>query len=364
MIGNYTYNQTSRSQIASFAVTNTNLQSVLTNFARVKGAFGYRASVCFRIQAITNPFQAGRVRMVFQPFYQTTEHHDRLNAITPVSQLPGVELDLAETTSVVLKIPFIHPFNYFRVAPDPTGQDNLGTMSIFAYTPIALAPGTVAPKLTVWLWLEDFELVGAASTDLEAQAGKFQKKDVSSREADAIPGNVSNVLAAGANLTTWLGKKIPIISSYSGMATWALRKSAEIASSYGWSKPVANTPPVKMLNTNNIYQFNCDGPDAAFNLGTTVDNAISPYPGFAGTDVDEMAFSYVTGLFAAISTPSLSTTDAVQQMIYTCSLSPASMYFNGLASNRVPVAGKPPGIAFWPAPVYYMANLLDRKSVV
>jgi len=357
-IGTYTYNQTTRSQITSFRVDNPTLQSTLTNFARVRGAFGYRATVCFRIQAISNPFQAGRVRMCFQPFYELTQHHDRFNAITPVSQLPGVELDLAESTSAILKVPYIHPYNYFRVAAESYDEDNLGTMSIFAYTPVALAAGTVAPKLTLWLWLEDFELIGAASTDLTAQSGRF-KKDVSSKEADGIPGNVSNVLSAGANLTTWMGKKIPIISSYTGMASWALRKSAEIASSYGWSKPLANTPPVRMLNTNNVYQFNCDGPDPAHNLGTTTDNAVVPYPGFAGTDVDEMALSYITGIFAAISTPSLSVSDEVSNIIYACSLSPDSMYYSGVSINKPNAVPKVSGISFWPAPVYYMGNLFE-----
>lgn len=361
MLNTYTYNQATTGQIGNLNITNSVLQSILTNFARVKGALGYRATVCFRIQAISNPFQGGRIRMAFQPFASTTVHHRRTFAITPVSQLPGVELDLAESTSALLKIPFIHPNNFFRVESDPGNEDDLGNLVLFAYTPLSVAAGTLAPKVTLWIWLEDFELVGAASTDITAQSGKFQKKkDVSSQEADAIPGNVSNVLAAGSNLVTWLGKKIPMISSYSGMASWALREASNVAASYGWAKPIASVLPVKMMNTNNIHQFNCDGPDPAFNLGTTTDNSVCAYPGFAGTDVDEMAFSFLTSIYAAISTPSLSTLNAPGQIVYACSLGPEATYFNGSNINRAVLGAKPPGNAFWPSPLYAMSNLFNQ----
>lgn len=357
VIGNYTYNHTVRTIIVANTITNDFIRNTVTNFARVGGAYGYRATVCFRIQAISNPFQAGRLRMVFQPFALTSLHHSRAASLTGCSQLPGVELDLAESTAAEMKIPFIHPNNFFCVQ-NLTSIEELGTLSVIAYTPLAVAAGTVAPKFTMWMWLEDFELIGAAPTLYTAQAGKFTK-NASSKEADAVPGSVSNVLAAGANLATWLGKKIPLISGYAGPASWVLREAGNIAASYGWAKPVTVLVPAKMLDTNNVYQANCDAPDVAFNMGTTTDNAIVPYSGFAGTDVDEMSIAFLTSIYAAIASPTLSTLNPPKTVVYACSLCPSSMYYNGTSLNRQS-STKPKGVSFWPSPLYALSNVFEK----
>jgi hypothetical protein len=109
------------------------------------------------------------------------------------------------------------------------------------------------------MWLEDFELVGSASVAVTAQAGSFQRKrDAPTTEVQAIPGNMSNVLSAGANLSLWLGRRIPTISSVTGVAAWAMRHTANIAASYGWAKPIVATVPQKVIATNIVYQHNVD----------------------------------------------------------------------------------------------------------
>lgn len=342
--------------IAARTLRSSLVKSSLTNFNRTYGALGWRATICFRLQAVCTPFHAGRVRMAFEPLIPTGSHHSRGTSITPLSQLPGVELDLAESTSVILKIPFIHPQNYFPIS-DTNDVDTLGTLFTTAYTPVALAPGILAPKLVLWTWLEDFELVGATSTNIQAQSGKFtKKKDVSSLEAEAVPGNVSNVLSAGANFSTWLGRKIPTISTYAGMTSWALRFISNVAASHGWAKPILASPPNKIINSYNIYQNNCDGPDAAFNLGATTDNTVAAYPGFAGTDVDEMSFDFLTSVYTALSAPNVAITQSADTVLYSAALCPLAMYNNGTSKSVYSAIGFTQGRAFWPTPLFSLAD--------
>lgn len=356
----YTYANTTHGILGTtLLLTNANIKSYLTNSTRMNGAYGFRATICFRLQVIATPFHSGRLKLAYDPNYGTTEIY-RANSLTAITQLPGVELDLAETTSVVLRIPFIHPNNFFSVAPVTGFTDYLGQVIVYAMTPVGLAPGILAPRTSLWMWLEDFELVGAATADLTAQSGTFKRKDVGSKEAQVVPGNLSNVLSAGSNLSTWLGRRIPTISSVTGVASWALRHASNIASSYGWSKPLVAVMPQKVITSTNIFQHNVDGADSAFSLGATTDNCVVPYVGFAGTDIDEMAFDYLTGISAALCLTQLSTVNTVNQVLYSCSLSPSSMYYSGNNKNRGNTGLLATGLAIWPTPLFSLGNMFNQ----
>lgn len=365
IVRNDTYLNATRGVIWSQEISNAYLQSALYNFARVKGAYGYRATVCFRVQVISNPFQAGILRLAFSPFERIGfgNHWARSQSLTSVSQLPGVELDLAESTSCVLKIPFIHALNYFTVTP-ASATESLGSVCLFAYTPVALGSGASNPTLTVWMWLEDFELVAATAAEYSAQSGVLSgKKAATNKESDVVPANLSGVLAAGAKLANWAGTKIPMISSYAGPTSWLMRQAAHIAASYGWSRPLAVLPNTKVINTINAYQNNSDGVDPSFNLGLFSDNAVAPLPGFAGSNLDEMAFDYITSVYSAISVGSLTTTDTINSFKKHVQLTPAAMYFTaGIASriyNQVlPFGGS--GKSFFPSPLFFLGNCFAK----
>lgn len=319
----------------------------------------------------------------FSP-YENTGLRSRLSAITPVSQLPGVNLDLAETTSVVLKIPFIHSNNYFVYNNVLAYAQTLGYLGVFAMTPYTAAAGVAAPKLALWHWLEDFELVGASPYEVAALTPgttRFEEdftfvdlpptpyesqmappRNASSREGAAIPGNLSNVLSAGSNLTRWVSTRVPSLSAVAGSASWFLRESAKVAASYGWSRPISTVTPNKVINSMNIHQNNCDGADPSFNLGLFSENAINTVSGFAGTDVDEMAFANLVGVPAVINVGDLTVSTIAGTYLKCIELCPLAMWFQ---TEKIPfqpdgVNSPANGQSFWPAPVMGVANLFAQ----
>lgn len=381
LLNTITYNSTVRGSLATYDCGSTQSITSLYNFGRIKGAFGWRATFCFRLQAVATPFQAGILRMAFSPF-EGRGTVPLNNAITPISQLPGVDLDIAQTTSVILKVPFIHSLNYFIYNGAIDYNQSLGTLSVFAMTPYTAAAGVVAPRLALWHWLEDFELIGAAPYDLigaypgpiipppatsftdltpayEAQMGKLSP---AAQEAAAIPGNISNVLAAGANLTRWVAGRVPSLSAIAGPASWLLRETSKVAASYGWSRPISVQPHNKVLNTVNAYQNNSDGPDPSYNLGLFTDNAVNPVAGFAGSDVDEMAIHSIISIPAVITEDTLSTADVVGGILCAIGLSPYSMWFQDRKVLATPT-GYPTdikGMSFWPSPLMSVANCFKK----
>nr|QRQ90181.1 MAG: hypothetical protein 2 [Riboviria sp.] len=334
------------------------------HYEKMKGAFGFRATFCYKIVFTATPFHGGIMRFAFAP--TADKPIPRGNNILAVSQLPGVDIDLSESTSATIKIPWVSPLNFLPVQAPSTQvveDTNLGVVYLSKMTEAIVGAGAEAPTYTIWTWLEDLELIGARASQVtvfpEAQAGKFERhgKSASSKESDAIPGNVSNILSAGSKLSMWLGSKVPLISSYAGPVSWVLRESAKVAASYGWSKPIDSKPAAKVIRTLNVSQWNSDTPYTGHNLGLFADNAVCAYPGFAGTDLDEMSFEYVLGVSAAISAPTYAKTDGVGKVLYTCSLAPDSMK---LSSNNV--NNSKFGLSYlpiWVAPVCGLAQLFQ-----
>lgn len=350
LLNSLIYNATIHGTIGSWNLSNTDTQARMYNFSRVLGARGWRAKFVFRIQVTATPFQAGRLRLYLDPLNsQSASDRIRYLSVTTMSQLPGVDLDITESTSAILTVPFIHPASYFPVlnVGVPDSALSLGTVHLAAYTPVVLAAGVLPPVVAVWHWLEDFELIGATAGSIVSQSGKFKSED------RAIPGNLSNVLAAGANLITW-AKDVPLISSVAQPTAWFLRQTAKIASSYGWSKPRVITPPGRMMNTYNTYQHNVDGTDAVLTLGAMAENAVAPLSGFAGTDVDEMSFDFLKSIYTAVSTPTLSTSQPINTLIFSTPLTPMAMWYNGQSklTTTLPAAGT----GFYPTPLFAIAN--------
>lgn len=334
---------------------NTTIQGKLYNFSRVKGAYGWRGTLVFRLQIVATPFMAGLCRMAFNPFGKT---YDRGNHISGVSQLPGVELDITDQTSCVLRIPFIHEKNFFTVASlVPGAMETLGYLVGYPLTGPTLAAGVAPPNYTLWFSLEDLELVGVAPAEYVGQSGMPSKKSASAREEMAVPGNFSNVLAAGSNLMAFAGSKIPFLSSISGQAAWALRQAANLAASFGWSRPIVVKTVGKVIRTNNVYQNNSDGPDTSWNMGLFSDNSVSCMPGFAGSNIDEMAFDYIKATYAIINKSSLTTTDARGAYKLIVDLCPYALFFQAAGKNvKIGDAGVNPGLAIYPSPLFALAN--------
>lgn len=364
-------NSSSQDGIFTAMVTNKWIQEHTYNFSRVLGAFGWRATLVFRLQVIATPFQAGVLRLVFSPFEDDIPtNHRRTAHIAAVSQLPGVELDVTESTSAILRVPFIHPLNYFPVKKPTTTlpEDNLGTVSLWTY----VGPNNATGDLTsyvLWFSLEDFELIGAAPGATVAQPGTFVAQSgfnatktrksassaPSSKEAEAVPGSLSNVLAAGSNLATWLGK-IPMLSEIAGPASWFLRQSSNIAASFGWARPLTSSTINKVWHTQNNYQMNCDGVDVSHSLGLFSENTVTCMPGFAGSNVDEMSLDFIKGIYACVYRGTITPTQAHGFCVVSAILSPSAMKFSTGDARITPFIGTIPNVnsgkAFWPAPAF------------
>lgn len=354
--------------ITSVLLNNSFLQSYFYNFDRLRGAYGYRCTLCFRVQLAAQPFLAGRLRLAFQPYYSSVDTpnlHNRFTSAPAICMLPGVELDYTEQTSVVLKVPYIHPLGYFPVSLNTA--DNYGTLGLYSYLPISRSSSSPYPTGSIYMWAEDFEIISAAGVPtsvafpvattsvmvsepiIEAQSGKMA---TTAKEEKAVPGTLSKILGAGSSMAMVLSGLAPSLTSIAGPTSWALREMSNIAASYGWSKPIDASPVSKIYRSSNTNQFNCDGTDNSHNLGMFSENAVQTYPGFAGTDIDEMSFKYILSKPGLLYNGTILSTNVIGTNVYICDLAPTAMFYQSTFNRTF----TPSLLAYWPTPIFGLAN--------
>lgn len=306
--------------ISEYALTTASVLAV--NPGKVGGASGMRFTMRFRIQTSCSPFTGGIIKMVWIPDGQPTMTATQ----TDISKAPGVYLDLAESTTAILDVPWLHTFEYMPLNYQQNTPLGLGVFYLFAFTAINNPTGNSTPTCTLYLSLHDVEFVGALPPGLYANVTAM-----AGGEAVNVTRPISSMLSA-ASRVSMLVSRVPFISSYAQTVSWFTNYAAGLASAFGFSKPLLTTPTKRVFVTTNALHQNCDGGDNAASFNLTQGNELIALPGFAGSDVDEMAMSYICGRYSAISRFTLNTTDVADTLKYACRLCPDALWFQ-LGSN-------------------------------
>lgn len=328
-IASATYTATTPGLLYNVSLSYSTYFSQLPNWSKLNNVFGFRATVVFKLQLLTTPQHSGILRLVFEPFGATRVS---TTGLTSISYLPHAQINLADSTEVTLKIPFVQRLNYFYNKTANT----YGQFQLITLTPAGVATGVLPAAYRLWTWVEDLELIGAApSSTIVNQAGKtvstvskltpLVKKKPSAAAKEVPPANLSSILSAGSYALNYLGKAIPSLSGFLGTPSWALGQAAGWAASFGWAKPRSTATNMKIFRTRNTYQHNVDGVDNSYNLSLQAENQIAP-AALAETMIDEMALAYTTSRWGIINNVTLGS-QATDTFIYRMKVSPKYLYW-------------------------------------
>lgn len=285
-----------RFDIASQLQTNTIWQNKISGFMNCRGT----AKV--RLQINANPFQAGRLILCYIPQYghspKTFATHQ--TSLMTKTQLPHVEMSLQDTECELI-IPYIAPTTHYNFL---TGYYDWGTVFCYVYSPVATGSGgNNQVTYTAWLSFDDFEL----ATPIFPQSGGFRvsnKKNIIKKyrvnaiksnidsEVNEGKGPISSVLSNVSSIASTL-YAIPALSPIAGPTAWLSNVLSGVASSFGWSKPILDTPVCRMFSNSHAYLANTNEADVANNLGLIADNKVSVMPDVALSGVDEMSLAFI-----------------------------------------------------------------------
>ncbi len=268
---------------------------------KLRGFMNVRGTARVRLQVNANPFQAGRLLLAYIPQYVDSpdSFSTHLTSLTPISQLPHVEMSLQDAESELI-IPYIAPTTHYNLL---TGFYDWGTVFCYIYSPLATGTGANQAAYTTWLSFDDFEfevrIVPQSSFSVKTKKKNIIKKyrvnAIKSNldsEINEGAGPISSVLSSVSSIAAGL-YSIPMLAPIAGPACWATNLASGVASAFGWSKPVFDTPPTRVVQTTHAYNANINEPDLVNNLGLIADNKVSIMPDVNLSGVDEMALDFV-----------------------------------------------------------------------
>lgn len=309
---------------------------------KMRGFYGFRAKMVIRVQLNGQRFQQGRMLLHYLPEtneMQAARKFTALAHLTTITQQPRMDIDVATDTEVIMEIPYVSNQLYSSLIDD---TNDYGTFYLTPYTALKVGSGAASVQMSVWCHFEDVEIVFPTVPGLVTQSGVRRKKarggssvgnvDLTDQELSSSGLGPISGLASRISNATGILSEIPLISAFTAPVSWAANILSRSALALGYSKPTFEGGFNRGVPTVFPNMHNVDGMDNSVKLSLSSDNKLEMLPGFAGTDVDEMAFSHILQIPSYVSTMSWRTTDVSGALLWSSGINPMSF------GNTVPYA--------------------------
>jgi hypothetical protein len=304
---------------SSVVITSASFNSSYINNAA--GSVGMRFTLCFKLDISATPQAAGIFKIGFRPFsLGAPAIRDPINFPTAYATMPSGEVNLADTSSVILKVPFNWDQDYLPF--DST--DVYGEVGVVAYTPFSAGVSAgLSSRYTIHQWFEDVELVGPGTPFTSVVVPQIGGQEFK------VAGPVSKVMSYASKITSAVGSAIPPLSAYTRPLGWVFSGIGTLASHFGWSKP--NNCDSRYMHATAAAGVNTiTGVGTANEFGMYANNEVDCVPYFASKDFDEMSLCYLTCIPCPIATVLLNgATDVYGTSKWVCSVDPGRFYYQG-----------------------------------
>lgn len=308
---------------------------------KLKGYFGIRMTMNFRLVVNANRFQQGRYILSFTHFGGSSANgtktplinsHLRLPTLVQRTTVKHVELDLNCDTAAELSIPYVSVRTFYPIHElinVPAGNTTiLGYVNIYPYSPLVAVSGSTVAPYKLYCWFTDVELIGAASP----QSG-LSDQEVSNRTNGILSGPLSAVSRGFREF-----EDIPLLSSYARSISWVSDRLARSAAIFGLSKPLQGDSLMKINPISAPSHTTVDGDSDARSLGMMSKPGVLAIDGLSGNQYDEMDFSFIAQKFAWFGTVNWSTADLVDVILSSITVTPnKNLVTAGPCYNMTPV---------------------------
>lgn len=266
---------------------------------KLKGIFGIRFDMKFRIVINANKFQQGRYCLGWVPLAgpvrstsalkELAFNNTHMATLVQRTTVPRVEFDLCKDTVAELTVPFVSSKNFYPLNAIFGNFDtySLGYLNLYPYVPMSSPAGSTVAGYTIYMSFENVRFFGASSPQ-----GR-RLVDHSAREVT----NTSNGPISSVSSAISKGFKefshIPMLSSYATGISWVADRITTVASVFGWSKPTQGDSLTKFTLLQASNHNTIDGDSDARALSYLSKPGVVNLDGASGVDYDEMDFSYI-----------------------------------------------------------------------
>jgi hypothetical protein len=304
---------------------------------KLSGYLGFRADIRIRWVINGERFQQGRYMLVFvmqgggESLASTSwqRWHDyHVSTLAARTQLRRIEMDISCDSEGEILLPYASYRHYWPLSSVGTTSNPLYSAQIFYYNDAMVSPtGSTTAGYSIYANFENITLFGPAAPQMAINPSR---KEQEKEGAGVISGPLLRVKKA-ANILS----EIPLLAAVSGPVAWVSDILARSAAVFGWSKPANLVPVTRVIRDKTPYMWNYDMPDQALVLAASAGNSVQVLPGVAGTNTDEMDFSYLKSIFSFYASGTYSTSYVPGSNIMTIAVTPATSTIRIVASTGV-----------------------------
>jgi len=284
---------------------------------KISGFYTFRAFVEVTFVLTAQPAQLGGLRLTYLPDVDTDQVALRAQHYLQLSQAPHITINIAKNQNSSITLPWISPYTHrnlvtgvgrngylvlSRLTPSAGGAVNYQMYAKFTNISIEYPTGLDTAEEAVLRTKEkehtqEFEDMKAELAVLRdimktdrfvdirtqglSEATGFLKSGVLSQTAGAVSG-VANMLSG-----------IPVIGNIASAVSPIAGALANIFSSFGWSKPVNDTPPSLFKQMPGISTVTSDGVANSHEFTICTGNTVQTDDGSYGSSLDEMSIDFI-----------------------------------------------------------------------
>jgi hypothetical protein len=311
-------------KIGSYLVDPALVPNVWKN--KLSGYNLMRGTAVVKFVLNSQPFQAGRLLLHFLPgetnFAAYSNTYAKLHNFTLATktQQPCVEMDISDGAAT-LRIPYVAPTLWFS----RDSKFDWGTAYVSVLSPLSSQSSTTVNFIT-YLYFEDFELAApifGPEMDMKSvvvDAWNNAKRERNRTKDSGVVTTFFDFIKKPLDLLS----NVPVIGTVATEASKAAGSLGNVASYFGWSRPY-DVKGVQVVQQHAGFRsFNFNGSSTSDVLAMDAMNQLAPMSCFAGSDVDEMSFSYLKGIPCYINRFSWSTGQLYNANLYSWQASPRS----------------------------------------
>lgn len=284
-----------------------------------------RADMTFTLNVNATRFQQGRYMLVWLPMggmanpigTSNITAFQRMHAYcrTTITQLPHVEIDLSQQTTVQLKVPFSSADTFYQLNGQSVPFD-LGYIFLACYSPLVAGSGSTTADWSMFVSFDNVSLSGVS-----AQSGFKVLREQKQLGIAPLSGGLGQVSAGLSTLSS-----VPFIGSFASTASWVTDYMSKTAKVFGFAKPPVLNAPSRVSRRANVYDCNGDGAIDAQPLGVFSNNEVALRPGLGVTTLDEMSYDFIKSQYAYYSTAVWASTDSVSSVVLSIEHNPYNMF--------------------------------------
>jgi len=310
--------QTSDAQGATLATDRAfNLSGDPFFTGKLQGFSGMRFTTNIRVAVNATPFQQGVLRLCYYPNYREapSKAEMHLGPVRGFSQLPGGQFAMSDG-GIECSVPFTSFMEYYDLE---TSRGDPLNWFLKVQSPLATgASGPTTVKYTVWVWFTDVELFGTTTVQPQSMSGPRRKvKTRAPAMQEERP--LSTWLSASSTLASSMDG-IPLISSLTGPSAYWLKRAANLANSFGYSRPTNGEPVRPMAPHYHSSITNSDGINVSSVLAYNHDASCRLIDDFSPSGMDEMSVNFVKKQWAFLEEFTFATSAAAGTQLWNRSL--------------------------------------------